>query len=249
MRDELRALARDPAHAAILLDFDGTLSDIVARPDLARPVPGAPEVVAALAKRFGLVAVVSGRPTDEVRSLLGVDGVRYAGHYGAEEEGAPLPDGVVSGARATSASVWGARVEEKRSSVAVHFRQAADPEEARAALRPPLERLAAQHDLEVLEGKMVLELVPEHRPRKGEAVERLVAQSSANAALYAGDDLADLEAFAALDRLKVKGIATVKVAVRGAEEWTDLLTAADLVADSPSGLVEMLTQLSSGAHG
>jgi len=230
-------------HTAILLDFDGTLSEIVARPELASPVDGAREAVAALTGRYGLVAVISGRPTPEVRSLLGVEGVRYAGHYGAEEGGSSLSSEAMDGARAASRLVPGAWAEEKGSSVAVHYRQAPDPADARDILKPPLERLASEHELDLLEGKMVLELVPGDRPRKGDAVERLVRESEARASLYAGDDLADLEAFAALDRLREEGMATVKVAVRGSEEWPELLSSADVVAEGPAGLIELLREL------
>jgi trehalose 6-phosphate phosphatase len=61
--------------------------------------------------------------------------------------------------------------------------------------------------------------------------------------LFAGDDLADLEAFAALDELRGEGVVAVKVAVRGAEEWPELLGAADLVVPGPPGLVGLLREL------
>ena len=93
---------------------------------------------------------------------------------------------------------------------------------------------------------MVLELVPRGRPRKGAAVERLVRESGARALLFAGDDLADLEAFEALDRLRAKGVHAVKVAVRGAEERPELIRAADLVVESPSALAALLGDLAAG---
>ena len=80
--EKLAAIAADPARAAILLDFDGTLAPIVTWPEVASAAPGAREVLASLAGRFLLVAVISGRPTDALERLLGVDGVRYEGLYG-----------------------------------------------------------------------------------------------------------------------------------------------------------------------
>jgi trehalose 6-phosphate phosphatase len=227
----------------VLLDFDGTLSEIVARPDLARPIEGAREAVATLAGKYGLVALVSGRPTEEVEALLGVEGITYAGHYGATSPGVPLDATVSSSATAAAAAVTGARVEDKGSSVAVHYRHAVEPEAARRSLLVPLQRLAGEHGLDLIEGKMVLELVPADRPRKGSAVRRLVRSAGARAALFAGDDLADLEAFAALDELREEGVVAVKVAVRGAEEWPELLGAADLVVPGPAGLVGLLREL------
>jgi trehalose 6-phosphate phosphatase len=61
--------------------------------------------------------------------------------------------------------------------------------------------------------------------------------------LYAGDDHADLDAFAALDTLARRGIDTVKVAVRGPETPTALVNAADVVTEGPNGLVALLGQL------
>jgi trehalose 6-phosphate phosphatase len=248
LNPQLERVASDPARAAILLDFDGTLSDIVARPDLARPVAGAREALAALTGRYGMVAVISGRATEEVAALLDVPGVRYAGYYGAGGRGERVSDVVRDAVTAAVARVPGAWVEDKGSSLAAHYRQAPEPSAAREALLGPLGPVARQHGLDVLEGKKVLELVPRDRPRKGDAVQRLAREHGARAVLFAGDDLADLEAFDALDRMRDEGARTVKVAVRGREAWPELLEAADLVVNSPAGLVELLRDLAASEH-
>jgi trehalose 6-phosphate phosphatase len=134
-------------------------------------------------------------------------------------------------------------VEDKGASIAVHYRQAPDPARARAHLVARLEEVASSGGLEVVEGKMVVELVPAGRPRKGGAVERLVGENHLSAALFAGDDVADLEAFRALDSLAEQGLLAVTVAVRGEETPTELLEAAAVVVEGPKGLVELLRQL------
>jgi trehalose 6-phosphate phosphatase len=63
------------------------------------------------------------------------------------------------------------------------------------------------------------------------------------AALYAGDDHADLDAFAALDRLALEGVVTVKVGVGSDETPPELLAAADVVVDGPAGLLALLAEL------
>jgi len=136
--------------------------------------------------------------------------------------------------------VW---VDDKVESLAVHYRLAPDPEAAREALLGPLQAIARDEGLELIEGKMVLELVGAGTPRKGEAVVRLVREAGASNALFAGDDLADLEAFAGLDHLAAQGTAVVKVAVRGNETPEALLRAADLTVEGPTGLVELLRTL------
>src|SRR4051812_800377 len=57
---------------------------IVDEPDAARPLPGAPEVLAELAKRYARVWVVSGRPASFLHGFLGDTGVRLSGLYGLE---------------------------------------------------------------------------------------------------------------------------------------------------------------------
>src|SRR4029079_16355329 len=123
-----------------------------------------------------------------------------------------------------------------------HYRAARDPAIARRELVLGLTRVEAQNGLELIEGKMGDHRVPPGRPRKGGAVERLVGELELTAVLYAGDDVADLDAFAALDRLRDDAV-RCKVAVRGAETPASLLEQADLIVEGPSGLVALLEQL------
>jgi trehalose 6-phosphate phosphatase len=227
----------------VLLDFDGSLSEIVARPELAAPVDGAREVLEALVARFRLVAVISGRRTEEVADLLDVPGVRYLGLYGLKDMAPELIGTVVPSAVTAAAVVSEAWVEDKGASVAVHYRQAPDPLAARAALLMALQPVATSAGLEVVEGKMVVELVPADRPMKGGAVERLAGEHALRAVLFAGDDVADLDGFVALDRLDDQGMVTIRVGVRGEETPEVLLAAADVVVDGPDGLVSLLRQL------
>ena len=72
---------------------------------------------------------------------------------------------------------------------------------------------------------------------------RLLSEHALRAALYAGDDAADLEAFTELGRARDDGVAVLRVAVRAAETPSDLLDAADAIVDGPDGLVELLREL------
>lgn len=238
----LDPLRSNPGFGAVLLDFDGTLAPIEPRPEDARPAPGAEDAVRALVPRFALVAVVSGRTGEEVAGLLAVDGVRYVGLYGMEPGRVDEIDAIRPGVEALARNVPGAWVEDK-GILAIHYRQAPDPTVARRALGGGLADLVAGTGLEVIEGKMVIEVVPAGERRKGGAVERLVVDSGVRAALYAGDDVADVEAFRALDRLADDGLSSVKVAVSGAESPPELLEAADLTVAGPPGLVELLREL------
>jgi len=242
--ESLRALRRE---AGAFLDFDGTLSEIAPRPDDARPVTGAADALARLAEGFALVALVSGRPSSEVRSMLDVPGVLVLGHYGldarADDAGGESMAEVRHEVAAAVSGASGAWVEDKGRSVAVHVRGAPNPDDALAAIRPALERIAAAHGLLVLPGKMVLELAPADTPGKGSVVAREVRTRGLRACLFAGDDVADLAAFAALDELAAEGVVTLKVAVDGAETPDELRAAADEVVGGPPGLVLFLERL------
>ena len=238
----MAAFARAEGRAGILLDFDGTLSPIVARPELAQIREGARRSLARLVSRYPLVAIISGRTDAELAALVDVQGVRLVGMYGMGDPG-ELPAGLAEAVAELSAGVAGARIEPKGSSIAVHLRGAADPDAAEQALREPLAEIGRIHGFEVIPGKRVMELVREGRPMKEGAVETLVVGERLDAALFAGDDLADLRAFAALDRLAERGVLTVKIAVRGPETPQALTGAADIVVDGPAGLVILLDRL------
>jgi trehalose 6-phosphate phosphatase len=189
------------------------------------------------------VAIVTGRRAEEVAERLDVPHLAIVGLYGLEGEALELVTAIVPRVETATAIVAEAWVEDKAASIAVHYRQARDPAAARAALLVALEPVATEGGLEIVEGKMVLELVPPGRPMKGGAVERLAREHELRAVLYAGDDHADLDAFAALDRLAANGATAVRVAVRGAETPEALMRAADVVVDGPRGLVDLLRQL------
>ncbi|HYH27570.1 MAG TPA: trehalose-phosphatase [Actinomycetota bacterium] len=245
-------LLLDPPRTAVILDFDGTLSEIAPTPEAAVPVPGARETVELLASRIGLVAVVSGRRASDVRSRLGADGVRYMGLYGLEDgessasRASVAPPGLLAELQTSIATVEGAIVEPKGSNVAVHFRLSPHPDEAERRVSEILSELAMRHGMRVVPGKRILELAPANAPTKGESVRGLLEEAGSHVAAYAGDDFADLEAFAALAELEEDdGILehAVRLAVRSGETPRTVLSAADLVLRGPRQLVNFLASV------
>lgn len=250
----IAALAAHRDAAGLFLDFDGSLSEIAPTPEEARPVDGASNLLAELADCYRIVAVVSGRRAWDVAALLGAPaGVRFFGLYGLEEqrgEADPSAGALVramgallSEVERAAARVPGARVEPKGIQVAVHYRGASDHESARRTLMMGLGEVASTHGLHLLEGKRVIELAPALGPTKGDVVERLAAEERLRYVLFAGDDLADLDAFAAVDRLAGSGMAGIKVAVRSEDTPEEIVAAADLVVEGPAGLVGLLREL------
>ncbi|MFF5028032.1 trehalose-phosphatase [Streptomyces collinus] len=260
-RDGLAALLAKPRTAVIGLDFDGTLAPIVADPEQARAHPGAVPALAALAPRVASVAVVTGRPAEvAVRhggfaDVPGLEHLVVLGHYGAErwqaatgELTAPPPHPGVAAVRAElpglldrAGAGQGTWIEEKGRAVAVHTRRAQDPQAAFDALRGPLTDLATRHGLIVEPGRLVLELRPPGMD-KGVALLDHVRATGAGAVLYAGDDLGDLPAFAAVGKLRSDGVPGLLVC-SGSTEVTELAERADLVVNGPEGVVGLLRGL------
>jgi trehalose 6-phosphate phosphatase len=234
-------LAARASRAGIFLDLDGTLAPIVARPELARILPGIRPTLARLARRLEVVAVISGRPSDQVRELVDQEGVAVVGTHGLEDE-RPMRAEVLQEIEAAAAAV-GAWVEPKGAAAAVHFRALEDPEAAEAASRGALAAIAATHDLEIVPGKRILELAPGGRPRKGGAVDRIAREHALEAVLFAGDDVGDLDAFAALERLRSEGLWTCGVAAHGHGTPPEVEAVADVVVDGPRGMATLLASI------
>lgn len=246
--DLLAALRSDPATTAIFLDFDGTLSPIVPVAQEARPLPGTSEALIALAQRYAVVAIVSGRPVAFLGEHLPA-GVERHGLYGLEavvdgelvvppgaDSWRTVVDEVVAAARAEGPP--GLDVEHKGLSLTLHYRR--QPRLADAALRWA-ELAADRSGLELRRAKMSLELHPPVAVDKGTVVQARAAGMTAVA--YIGDDEGDLPAFAALDHLAAGGVVTVKVAVRTAETSGALLARADIRVDGPEGALALLREL------
>jgi len=227
--------------AGIMLDVDGTLAPIEPRPELARVLPEVPSLLERLVRRVGVVAVISGRRSDEVRTLVDVPGLEVVGTHGLERS--PEIDAAAMAAITEVASDAGAWVEPKGAAVAVHFRALPDPDAAMQAAARPLTAVAAAHGLELVPGRAILELMPVGAPRKGDAVQLLVEGDDLEAVLFAGDDVGDLDAFTTLRRLRSAGLWTCAVAAGGPEVSVSVIEAADLVVDGPRGVVELLRSI------
>jgi trehalose 6-phosphate phosphatase len=234
--DLLAELAQRPREAAIILDVDGTLAPIVARPEKASVPAETRELLGGLVERYGLVACLSGRPGEDAARVVGVEGVRYVGEHGLE--------------LAPEAEAWAERLadfaaiadwpheEGKRLSLAFHYRTADDPAAAERALEAVSERARAE-GLRPRWGRRVLEVRPPIDGDKGTAVRQLVVDGGVRRALYAGDDTTDLDAFRGLDGLEL----AVRIAVASDEAPGELGRAADLVVDGPEGLAAVLGRL------
>ncbi len=247
--DERLAPFREaPDKAALVLDYDGTISAIVADAAAAVPHEGVPQLLARLRDVLGLVAVVSGRPVDFLVPLL-PEGLVFAGLYGLEvTEGGVRRDHPQAGnwrevvddvaGRAEVRGPVGVVVERKGLSLTLHYRTVPEQEAATQAYATDE---ALRSGLVARPARMSWELHPPIEVDKGTAVLELADDFRAVA--FAGDDQGDLPGFDALDELEARGVGTLRIAVDSSEVPVELLNRADVVVDGPQGLVDLLAPL------
>ena len=238
----------------VMLDIDGTLAPIAARPEEAVVPTETRRAIAALATRPGVhVALVTGRAAADGRRLVAVGRAWVIGNHGCEivsPEGEveidpvvlPFQQPLAQAARALAAAiapVKGVQLENKVWSLSLHYRNADRGVGPR--LRAVVDEIAEKLGLVVTSGKMVLELRAPVRVHKGTAVvslvQRLGALGDEASVLFAGDDVTDEDAFRLL-RARVPGAVTVRVA-----ETPGTPTAAEFVLRDPAAVRTMLEWL------
>jgi trehalose 6-phosphate phosphatase len=193
---------------ALFLDFDGTLAHIRQRPEEVSLDHATRRALAVIARspRFR-VSVISGRKQADIRERIHVPGIRYLGLHGWDDgSGDVLSEdsrslllcvkSMLGGALVNNPGIW---IEDKDQIIAVHYGNApyAVRRETLELLRAALERF--DESLRIAGGKNVWEIVPRELEDKGAAVKRELAATCCHATpVYAGDDLSDEPAFAAL---------------------------------------------------
>jgi trehalose 6-phosphate phosphatase len=257
--EALEPIRSDPAHAAVLLDIDGTLAPIVRHAADAHVPEATRSLLIEISKRYRIVGCVSGRRATTARQIVAIGTIAYVGNHGGEllrpRATTPEVDPEVAAwtarvrefaDRAYSSQLQKIRVrsEDKDSIAAFHWRGAPDEEAAAAAVRDVAE-LAQREGFVVHWGRKVLEVRPPVALDKGLGIAALLRGAPVTAAMYAGDDTTDLDAFRGLRELvqSAELESAVCVAVSSDEAPPELAREADLTVDGTGavrGLLEAL---------
>lgn len=209
-------------HFLLLSDYDGTLTPIVGRPKDALLSPGVREKLRALAqKQASSVGIISGRSMAELKSMVAIAGIYYAGNHGLEIEGpglsfvsqpAELARAAIKDlARQLAAAldgIAGVIIEDKGLSLSVHYRLVKEGEEnlVSETFRRITRTLLNEGNIRVTSGKKVWEVRPPIDWHKGKAVEAITREIKALLkleqvmAVYLGDDTTDEDAFRVMRR-------------------------------------------------
>lgn len=201
--------------AALFLDFDGTLVELAERPDAVRVDADLRAVIHQLYDRLdGRLAIISGRPAAQVRTLFGAVDFAVSGSHGLElvhADGrtvlAARPaalDVILATATDFAARHPGVLIEDKPLGVAIHYRAVPDVEQEAVALAMAL---AAEHQVALQPGKMMVELRVGGGD-KGSALRQLMDEPVMAGAhpVFVGDDVTDEAAFTAAAALGGAGI-------------------------------------------
>jgi trehalose 6-phosphate phosphatase len=197
------------------LDFDGTLAPIVDRPEAAALRASTRALLTDLTAKYPVV-VISGRARADVAARIDGTGVHaVVGNHGLE------PGADTERCRRTVES-WlpalhvaldphrGIEIEDKRFSIAIHYRRAPSRRAALADIRAAIAGLDGRR--RATGGKLVVNLIPEPAPHKGIALVSLRDQFGADTAVYVGDDVTDEDVFALDDPGRLLGIRVGRLA-------------------------------------
>jgi len=259
LSEALAPLRANPGQSAILLDIDGTLAPIVEHAADARVPESTRQLLTEVAKRYAVVACVSGRRASEARAMVSIGSISYLGSHGAELLRAGWTEAVLDpsveewvrrihevGREADTSDLRRRRVriEDKGVIVAFHWRGAPDEDAARTAVDALAVRAEAA-GLHTHWGRKVLEIRPPITFDKGAGITKFLDGLDVDTVLYIGDDVTDVDAFRGLSQMLAEGRISraLRVGVGSDETPPEVVAQSDFVIDGTAGVGELLAEL------
>jgi trehalose 6-phosphate phosphatase len=232
---------------AVLLDVDGTLLEIAARPDEVVVPDGLVATLRTLDRALGgALAIVSGRSVAAIDSLFRPERFVTAGCHGAEirtrevfEIAAPVPPWIAGRAKALSSDIPGVTIEDKVYALSIHYRTVPDRAQQVTDIVESWRARLAADGFTILPGKRVLDIKPA-AVSKGTAVRKLMslAPFAGRVPVFAGDDITDEEVFAVLPEFDGVGLSVGRQ-----------MDGATFAFDTPAGIRSWLTEIAQAIGG
>ena len=209
----------------LLLDYDGTLTPIVLRPELAVLSDDMRDVLKRIAKKYPL-AIISGRSLDDVRDMVNVDGIYYAGNHGFEisndvklvnpdaEKIKPVIAEICEQMQSKIGHIQGSIVENKGITASVHYRMVLENDflELEKIFKGVIASYVEKGKIRITKGKKVFEIRPNVEWDKGKAVKWVIAVlEKKGTPVYIGDDRTDEDAFIALKNRGITVLVSEKI--------------------------------------
>lgn len=206
-------------HLALFLDFDGTLTPIVAKPEQAKLSKENHRLLKALCL-YCPTGIITGRELSDIKNKISIPEIFYAANHGLEIS-APLPfdfslektneltdhvkvmhEGLVK----ALASIPGCLIENKRLTLSIHYRLV--DKKRLADIKKQIFKVLHENPLfAIKQGKKVFEIRPKIHWHKGKAIRYIVEQLQLpleqTVVMYLGDDLSDEEAFQTINPLGI----------------------------------------------
>lgn len=183
----------------LALDYDGTLAPIVADRRQAVMRDGTRLLLAQVARRYPTVIITGRGRMDVLPFLVGIESLEVIGNHGLEAEGASVAR-FVRRIREWHAELGerletlaGLVIEDKRYSLALHYRNCEDRNAARTIVLRAIDNL---DEARIVGGKDVLNVLPSEAPDKGHALLAVMARHDCKRAIFVGDDDTDEDVFA-----------------------------------------------------
>ena len=240
----------------LFVDIDGTIADVVARPEDARVRPGCLRALEALAQRLPVVAIITGRDAQTAMQMVGVERLVYFGNHGVDRwESGKLSVAPEAGqylgriqemaqALRERLRLPGVIVEEKGVGLSIHYRMSRQPD-IRSVVLAALDDTDASQWLEIRDGKMHVDLRLPVGVDKGTVVRSLAQEFRLQGVMVLGDDLTDVDAFRAAQRLQEEsGVVNISVAVVGDETPEEVRREAGYTLPGVAAVEEFLLWLS-----
>ena len=212
--NRLSSKIQNSPHVFLFLDYDGTLTPIVKRPEYAKFPRSVKISISKLKKdpRF-MIAIISGRSLKNVKNMVGIKGIIYAGNHGLEIEGKgirfsrpsaagiarPIVKKIGAQLRKDMKNIKGVFIEDKGATLSLHYRLARSKD--KTLIKKKLDKITRPYiiskKIKVTSGKKVWEVRPNLDWNKGRAVNWHLKKKK-TFPLYIGDDVTDIDAFRAI---------------------------------------------------